>query len=101
MLKYKYKSLKGGNYENKSKPTGKIYLLLDKATLRGRFALFAFLVEFFRMDSYVVTPGGYLKKYTYANRKDSNGGVTIIADDITRGVNYMVLESFVGPFWWW
>ena len=38
--------------------------------------------NFFRMDSYVVTPGGYLKKYTYANRKDSNGGVTIIADDI-------------------
>ena len=34
---------------------------------------------------------------------DLLGGVTrpYNKDDITRGVNYMVLESFVGPFWWW
>ena len=38
--------------------------------------------NFFRMDSYVVTPGGYLKKYTYANRKDANGGVSIIPSNI-------------------
>jgi len=38
--------------------------------------------NFFRMDSYVVTPGGYLKKYTYANRNDKNGGVSVISDDI-------------------
>ena len=38
--------------------------------------------NFFRMDSYVVTPGGYLKKYTYANRKNVNGGVSVISDDI-------------------
>ncbi len=31
----------------------------------------------FRMDSYVVTPGGYLKKYTY-----SNGKISIIPGDI-------------------
>ena len=40
------------------------------------------LSNFFHMDSYVVTPGGYLKKYTYANRKDSNGGVTVISNNI-------------------
>ncbi len=38
--------------------------------------------NFFHMDSYVVTPGGNLKKYTYANRKDANGGVSIISSDI-------------------
>ena len=36
----------------------------------------------FRMNSYMVTPGGYLKKYTYKNRKDANGGVTVIPGNI-------------------
>ena len=40
------------------------------------------LSNLFRKNSYLVTPGGYLKKYTYANRNDENGGVTIIATDI-------------------
>lgn len=34
------------------------------------------------MDGYVVTPGGYLKKYTYKNRRDVNGGITVIPADI-------------------
>lgn len=43
--------------------------------------------NFFRMDSYVATPGGYLKKYTYANRGDKNGGVSIISGDIPWDLN--------------
>lgn len=39
------------------------------------------------MDIYVATPGGYLKKYTYANRNDENGGVSIISDDIPWDIN--------------
>jgi RHS repeat-associated protein len=42
----------------------------------------------FHMNSYVVTPGGYLKKYTYNNKKDANGGVTILASDIPWDPNY-------------
>lgn len=38
--------------------------------------------NFFHMDSYVVTPGGYLKKYTYANRNDANGGISEISNAI-------------------
>ena len=41
-----------------------------------------FWSDFFRMDSYLVTPGGYLKKYTYKNRNDETGGVTTISGDI-------------------
>ena len=33
--------------------------------------------DFFGMNSYVVTPGGYLKKYTYRTR-----AITVLADDI-------------------
>jgi len=39
--------------------------------------------NFFRMDSYLVTPGGFLKKYTYKNRNNSNKGISVIpANDI-------------------
>jgi hypothetical protein len=34
------------------------------------------------MNGYLATPGGYFKKYTYKNRNDANGGVTIISDAI-------------------
>ena len=36
----------------------------------------------FHMDSYVVTPGGFLKKYTYANRNNENGGVSVISNEV-------------------
>ena len=38
--------------------------------------------DFFRMKCYVATPGGYLKKYTFKNRSDANGGITIISSSI-------------------
>ena len=41
-----------------------------------------FWSNLFKMDSYLVTPGGYVKKYTYENRNDENGGVTIISSEI-------------------
>ena len=40
------------------------------------------MANLFRMDCYMVTPGGYLKKYTYKNRNDANNGVTVIPGDI-------------------
>ena len=43
--------------------------------------------NFFHMDSYVVTPGGFLKKYTYADRKNKNGGISIISNEIPWDVN--------------
>ncbi len=46
------------------------------------FASDIFWSNLFRMDSYMVTPSGYLKKYTYANRNDGNKGVSIISSDI-------------------
>lgn len=36
----------------------------------------------FRVNMYVATPSGYLKKYTYANRNDDNSGITTICTDI-------------------
>ena len=38
--------------------------------------------NFFAMNSYVVTPGGFLKKYTFANRKNRDKGISIISGDI-------------------
>ena len=41
-----------------------------------------FWANLFKMNMYVVTPSGYLKKYTYADRNSANGGITIISTDI-------------------
>ena len=43
--------------------------------------------NFFRMNSYVVTPGGYLKKYVYKNRNKPGKGVTVIPGDIPWDIN--------------
>ena len=40
------------------------------------------MANLFRMNCYMVTPGGYLKKYTYKNRNNANNGVTVISGDI-------------------
>ena len=41
----------------------------------------------FCKDSYVATPGGSLKKYTYANKENSTGGVDTISTDIPWDTN--------------
>ena len=53
----------------------------------GKFTSDLAMSRLFRMNSYVVTPGGTLKKYTFANRNDATGGITVLCTDIYRDPN--------------
>ena len=54
----------------------------DNENFSRGFASDIWWSNLFCMDSYVATPGGHLKKYTYSNRNDENGGVSVISSDI-------------------
>ena len=43
--------------------------------------------DFFKKNSYLVTPGGYVKKYTYNDRHNDQQGVTVIATNAPRDPN--------------
>ena len=47
-----------------------------------------FYADIFRMDIYVATPIGNLLKYTYSERNNSNGGVSIVSSEIPWDPNH-------------